>query len=54
MPFLSKSQQRWAHTPAGIKALGGLSKVSEWNAETKGKNIPEKKKKVMIRVKKKQ
>lgn len=41
MPYVSKSQQGWAHTPAGMKALGGASKVAEWDAASKGrKNLP--------------
>lgn len=43
MPFLSDKQRRWAHTPAGIKALGGKAKVSEWDAASKGMNLPERK-----------
>jgi hypothetical protein len=35
MPFASAKQQRWAHTAAGTKALGGASKVSEWDQATK-------------------
>ena len=38
---LSKKQLRWAHTAAGIKALG-KAKVSEWDAEAKGRDLPEK------------
>ena len=30
MPVVSKAQNAWAHTPAGIKALGGKKKVKEW------------------------
>ena len=41
MPYKSKAQDRWAHTPAGTKALGGKSKVAEWDAATKGKKLPE-------------
>ncbi len=41
MPFLSKSQQRWGHTPAGVKALGGKAAVSEWDAATP-KGLPAK------------
>jgi hypothetical protein len=42
MPFVSKSQQRWAYTPAGTKALGGKSKVSEWQSATNEGSLPEK------------
>jgi hypothetical protein len=40
MPYRSLAQQGWAHTPAGIKALGGPQKVAEWDAATKGKELP--------------
>jgi hypothetical protein len=43
MPYKSQAQQRWAHTPAGVKALGGSAKVAEWDAATKGKKLPERK-----------
>jgi hypothetical protein len=42
MPFKSKLQERWAHTAEGTKALGGPTKVKEWDEATKGKSIPEK------------
>ena len=45
MPFKSKKQQRWAHTPEGEKALGGKENVAKWDKETKGKKLPEKKSK---------
>ncbi len=44
MPFQSTAQQRWGHTPAGIKALGGPAKVAEWDSATKGKELPKRKK----------
>lgn len=37
MPYESKAQQAWAHTPAGEKALGGPEKVHEWDEATKDK-----------------
>ena len=37
MPYISKAQERWAHTPAGTTALGGAAKVHEWDQATKGK-----------------
>ncbi len=40
MPYASLAQERWAHTPAGTKALGGASKVKEWDRATKGKKLP--------------
>lgn len=30
MPVVSKKQNAWAHTPAGVKALGGPAKLKEW------------------------
>jgi hypothetical protein len=42
MPYRSIQQERWAHTPAGEKALGGASKVAEWDAASKGKRLPKK------------
>lgn len=41
MPYKSDAQRRWAHTPAGMKALGGPEKVAEWDAASKGKKLPE-------------
>lgn len=41
MPFKSKLQQRWGNSPAGHEALGDAG-VKEWNAATKGKELPEK------------
>jgi hypothetical protein len=49
--YLSQQQRKWAHTPAGMKALGGARKVSEWDAASRGKKLP---KKVKIKTKKKQ
>ena len=40
MPWRSKKQAAWGHSPAGMKALGGESAVKEWDSETP-KNIPE-------------
>jgi hypothetical protein len=42
MPYKSKAEERWAHTPAGTKALGGKNKVHEWDESSKGKKLPEK------------
>jgi hypothetical protein len=42
MPYESKAQERWAHTPSGEKALG-KSGVEEWDAASKGKQLPERK-----------
>jgi hypothetical protein len=41
MPYKSTSQQGWAHTPAGTKALGGEDKVAEWDESSKGKDLPD-------------
>lgn len=41
MPYESDAQRRWAHTPTGTRALGGTSKVHEWDEATKGKKLPE-------------
>ncbi len=41
MPYASKKQMRWAHTKAGMKALGGPAKVEEWDTASKGKRLPE-------------
>lgn len=40
MPYRSLAQMRFAHTPAGLKALGGKAKVAEWDASSKGKKLP--------------
>lgn len=39
MPFKSKAQNAWAHTPDGVKALG--SKLDEWEASTDYSKLPE-------------
>lgn len=39
MPFKSQAQRKWAHTPAGTKALGGKKAVEEWEKATP-KKIP--------------
>jgi hypothetical protein len=41
-PYVSEAQRRWAHTPAGMKALGGKKAVEHWDKESKGKDLPEK------------
>ena len=38
MPYVSRAQQGWAHTPAGTKALGGPAKVQEWDQASKGQH----------------
>jgi hypothetical protein len=47
MPWQSKKQAAWGHSPAGVKALGGKAKVAEWDAATpkgslkkKAKGVP--------------
>jgi len=40
MPFVSRAQQRWGHTAAGEKALGGPAAVAEWDSATKGEKLP--------------
>lgn len=40
MPFVSKKQQAWGNSPAGIKALGGKKAVEEWNKATGNKKLP--------------
>lgn len=42
MPFKSKAQNAWAHTPAGTKALGGAAKVKEWEGSTDYSHLPQK------------
>ena len=55
MPYVSNQQRKWAHTQAGLKALGGAEKVAEWDKASKGMDLPEHapKKKVKLRIKKK-
>lgn len=43
MPYKSDAQRRWAHTESGKKALGGEAKVREWDRESKGRDLPERK-----------
>lgn len=40
MPYSSDLQRKWAHTQAGMKALGGKEKVAEWDKESKGLKLP--------------
>ena len=39
MPYKSQAQRKWAHTPAGTRALGGKKAVEEWDKATKGKKL---------------
>lgn len=41
MPWKSKKQQRWGHSPSGLKALGGKEKVHEWDSATNFGGLPE-------------
>ena len=41
MPYKSKKQERWAHTEAGMEALGKKT-VAEFDKASKGKKLPEK------------
>jgi hypothetical protein len=43
MPYKSRAQEAWAHTPEGMKALGGAAKVAEWDSASKGMKLPERK-----------
>jgi hypothetical protein len=45
MPYVSRQQEKWAHTAAGEKALGGPAKVHEWDEASKGMKLPKKVKK---------
>lgn len=45
MPWKSKKQRAWGHSPEGIKALGGKKAVEEWDKATKGKKLPKRVKK---------
>lgn len=40
MPYKSIAQRKWAHSRAGIKALGGKKKVKEWDKMSKGLKLP--------------
>lgn len=45
MPWKSKKQRAWGHSPEGTKALGGKKAVEEWDKATKGKKLPKRVKK---------
>lgn len=45
MPWKSKSQRAWGHSPEGTKALGGKKAVEEWDKAAKGKKLPKRVKK---------
>jgi hypothetical protein len=42
MPWKSKAQAAWGHSPTGVKALGGKAAVSEWDAATPKGSLPAK------------
>ena len=42
MAYSSNQQRKWAHTKAGMKALGGAEKVAEWDKASKGLKLPQK------------
>lgn len=44
MPYRSKAQERWAHTPEGEKALGGKDRVAEWDRASRNLRLPERRK----------
>jgi len=43
MPWASKAQAAWGHSPAGLRALGGKQKVAEWDSATPKGSLPERK-----------
>lgn len=53
MPWKSKAEARWGHSPAGLRALGGKQAVAEWDGATPKGSLPERKRKVVPRRKKK-
>jgi hypothetical protein len=42
MPWKSKQQQKWGHSSAGQKALGGKGNVAEWDSATNFSSLPKK------------
>lgn len=53
MPWKSKAQARWGHSPSGIRALGGLGRVAEWDAATPKGSLPARKSKGPFKIKSK-
>ena len=45
MPWKSKSQRAWGHSPEGTKALGGKKAVAEWDKATGDRKLPKRVKK---------
>ncbi len=50
MPYKSEAQRKWAHTKAGVKALGGKSRVAEWDSSSKGRKRPSRVKAKKVKV----
>lgn len=48
MPYASDAQRRFFHSPGAAKAGITPSQVSEFDAASKGKKLPEKKKKTPL------
>lgn len=42
MPWASKAQAAWGHSPSGLRALGGKDKVDEWDDATPKGSLPPK------------
>ena len=40
---MSRQQEKWGHSPSGVRALGGESHVREWDAATNEATLPDKK-----------
>ena len=40
MPFVSQKQRAWAYTKEGMKTLGGIQAVREWEKATGNKKLP--------------
>ena len=43
-PYRSEAQRKWAHTRAGVRALGGKKKVAEWDRTSEGLKLPARRK----------
>lgn len=42
MPWVSEQQRKWGHSASGLQALGGASKVKEWDSATMPGSLPDK------------
>lgn len=40
MPFKSLQQAKWGHSEVGLKALGGVDKLKEWDSGTDYSKLP--------------